>query len=412
MIEQTKYLIVGAGHAGLEALRAIRSKDNEGSVVMIASDMSLPYSPTVLPYVASGEITAQQAFLCDEAYFKENSVRFLPGEFLQELDPEGCLASLNSGLRLHYQKLLLATGSKPVIPLIDGLARVPYKLLLTLQDAKNLYKAKSQSRRALILGGGTIGMRVAENLACEGISVTVVELQAKVLSDYFDHEAATLIEDLFARNGVSIISRQRVVSISCQNNVYEITLEDSRRLQADLLLICTGSQPTIDYIAGTAIALDRGILVDERLRTNIDNIWAAGGCIQAHNFLNRKQNLHHTLFDAIEQGRIAGMNMAGIQRGKPYRGGMPLYSCEFFDCPVVSVGDTDETGCEIHHLSDGRIRRYLKILLRNNHLVGMFAIGLQVDGSVMREFILRNIDLGSSKKQFLDRGRALFSAAL
>lgn len=409
MIENTQYLIVGASHAGLEALRSIRTSDKTGTVMLVSRDVALPYSPTVLPYVASGEVNPQQIFLCDDDYFKESGVRFLRDESLQKLDPESNVAILNSGLRVRYKKLLLATGSTPVVPLIDGLTKVRYHVLRTLQDANNLHVAAIRSRKVVILGGGTIGMRVAESLACAGLSVTVVEKQSHVLSGYFDHEAAILIEDLFARNGVSILRGSRAVSISNCDQGCELTLEGGEKLLADLLLVCSGAQPAIDYLAGTAIAKDCGIRVDERMRTNINNIWASGGCVQSCGFLDQGQRIHNSLPDAAEQGRLAGMDMAGILGSKRYRGGILFFSCDFFGSLIVSVGKTDDAGCEIHRLSNGTAGRYLNISLNNNRLIGMFAIDVQVDSNVMREFILRRIDLGPFKEQFLKRGRALIS---
>src|SRR5512141_687404 len=162
-MQHTHYLIVGASHAALAALQAIRLHDTEQEVTLVTRDDSLPYSPTVLPYVVSGRSDPGRVFLRDEGYFA---------------------------------KLLLATGAAPMLPPVPGLAGLKFHVLRTLADALALREALPRVKRAVVLGGGLIGMHAAENLAKGGVDVSVVELQPHVLSGYFDAEAAGIIESV------------------------------------------------------------------------------------------------------------------------------------------------------------------------------------------------------------------------
>lgn len=409
MIEHTTYLIVGASHAGLEALQAIRTVDGAGAAMLVGREAGLPYSPVVLPYLVSGEADPQHASLCDDEYFMRSGVSVSRGVTLHRIDVENSVAIMDSGLQVHYEKLLLATGAASVIPRVDGLSRVRFHVLRTLQDAVLLRSAASQARQAVVLGAGAIGMHVAESLQRAGLSTTLVESHARVLPDYFDTEAAGLIQAAFVRSGVNILTGRRAVSVFGRDDGCEVTLEDGERLPAELLMVSEGVCPAMDYLSGTAIAHDRGILVDDSMRTNVANIWAAGDVAQARSFFTGQAVLNTTLSDAVRQGRVAGLAMAGDKEKVRYDGGVPFSMHHFFGSQAVSVGSADETDCEVLRMVDRRMGRYLKMVIRDNHLEGVFAIDVPIEGSSMWELILRRVDLSPIKEQLLDSCRMLMS---
>ncbi|HUY03357.1 MAG TPA: FAD-dependent oxidoreductase, partial [Rhodocyclaceae bacterium] len=170
----SRYLIVGASHAALAALAAIRMHDSEGSLTLMTREDELPYSPTVLPYVVSGRSAPDNVFLRDEAYFSQQRIDYLPGKTLAGIDAAKKRARLASGEEIAFDKLLLATGAAPSLPPIPGLASVGFHVLRTLSDASGLRQALPGAKSAVVLGGGLIGMHAAENLAKAGVAVTVV----------------------------------------------------------------------------------------------------------------------------------------------------------------------------------------------------------------------------------------------
>ena len=194
----TKYLIIGSSHAGLSALDAIRLQDTEGSITLVTREESLPYSPTILPYVISGDAEPEKIFLRDEQALDRLNVSFLKGETVTAVDVKAGSVTLSSGDNLGYEKLLLATGSTPVIPPVTGLEDVPHHVLRTLDDAMKLRSALENKRTALVIGAGLIGMHAAENLAKIGVEVTVVEALPYVLPQYFDEDGASLIQQAFS----------------------------------------------------------------------------------------------------------------------------------------------------------------------------------------------------------------------
>ncbi len=416
-MQHAHYLIVGASHAALSALHAIRLHDAEGEVTLLTRDDSLPYSPTVLPYVVSGRSAPGRVFLRDEGYFAEHKVNYLRGAKVQKVNAGANAVELADGSRIGFDKLLLATGAAPMLPPIPGLAELKFHVLRTLNDAVALREALPRVKRAVVLGGGLIGMHAAENLAKGGAEVSVVELQPHVLSGYFDAEASTMIEQVFAANGVRLLTGASVASVAAQGEGCRATLADGTVLEADLLLIATGVAPVTDFLAGSGVETGRGVLVDEHMRTNVANIWAAGDVAQARGFFGGERIINGILPDAVDQGRIAGMAMAEDPGTKDYAGGVPLNTYSFFGQQAVSVGvheqSLEPSGIEVKKQLNTEENRYLKIVLKEGRLAGIFGVNSAFDPGIMWELILRGIDLGEEKLAFLrspqQTARALMS---
>ncbi len=401
-MQQTQYLIVGASHAALAAVQAIRMHDETGSVTVISRDDALPYSPTVLPYVVSGRSDPQQVFLRDDDYFSQHKVDYLKGVSVTGVVASDNRVSLSNGGEISYEKLLLATGAAPQLPPIPGLNTVDFHVLRSLDDALRLHQALGTTRQAIVLGAGLVGMHAAENLAKGGAQVTVVEMQPTALAGYFDRDAASIIESTFTAKGVRLMMGNKVVKLAPgdQDKGARVTLADGTELQADLLLVSTGVTPVMDYLQGSGAQTDRGIVVDDVMRTSIDNIWAAGDVAQARGFYNGEKIINGILPDAVEQGKIAGMAMAGDPAVQNYPGGVSLNTYSFFGQQAVSVGSQNEGEAVLLEV-DAPNSRYLKIVMKDGRLTGIFGINAAFDPGVMWQLILRRTDLAPVLDKFL-----------
>tara|TARA_B100000315_G_scaffold258745_1_gene311949 strand:+ start:405 stop:1667 length:1263 start_codon:yes stop_codon:yes gene_type:complete len=416
-MEQTKYLIAGSSHAALSALNSIRLLDQEGSLTLVTKDDRLPYSPTVLPYVVSGQSKPEKVQLRDEAFFTKNNVNFISGSGLEALDADHNTVTLQNGQEWQYEKLLLATGASPTIPPVTGLADTSYHVLRTMDDAVNLNAALAGAETAVVLGGGLIGMHAAENLIKAGVQVTIVEMCPQVLPGYFDPQAAKIIEQTFVENGVIMRIGDTVVGAAQDGEGSKVSLDSGDEISADLLLVCTGVAPAISYLEGGPVETDQGILVDDRMATNIDNIWAAGDVAQALNFYSGEKSVGGILPAAVEQGRIAGMAMIDDPAINLYPGGVPLNTYEFFGNQAISVGISDENalpeGVEVSLNVNEEEMFYQKIIIGEGRLIGISGINTNFDPGIMWQLVLRRTDLAAVKDEFLrnpvDTGRDLMS---
>ncbi|MBB4197893.1 FAD-dependent oxidoreductase [Rhodoblastus sphagnicola] len=389
------YLVVGGSHAALEAVNAIRMCDADNNVTLLTRDRRPPYSPTALPYVVSGRASPEKLVLRTQDDFARQRVDYRAGAELARINPERKVAVLSDGAEIAFEKLLLATGASPAIPPIPGVETVPYHVLRTMDDALRLKQAIAKARRAVVLGAGLVGMHAAEHLVEAGAEVAIVEMQEQVLGACFDAAAAAHIERAFVAHGARVLTGRRVIGLARRGTATDVRLDDGQTLEADLLLVATGVKPNMDFLAGSGVARDRGILVDDAMRTNVKDIWAAGDCAQAKNFHGGGPVINAILPVAAEQGRIAGMAMAGDPGLKPYPGSAPLNTYRFFGRHALAVGagDVPPGGAQRVRADDAG---YLRVVIENGCLRGIFSVNHFFDAGVMRELILRRVPISDA----------------
>ncbi len=405
-MKETKYLIVGSSHAGLSALDAIRVWDGKGPVMVLTQEKGLPYSPTVLPYVVSGETAPDRVFLRDAEDLARLGAVIEYGVRVAGLDTAGHSVSLESGETVKYEKLLLATGASPARPPIEGLEGVPCHVLRTLDDASLLREACKGGRSAVVLGAGLIGMHAAENLAKGGMQTAVVEALEQVLPGYFDVEAAGLIEKAFVDQGVNILTGTKATRVARSNGGCSLELQSGREVVGDVLMAATGVRPNIAFLEGSGVEVDQGILVDDRMRSSAPDVWAAGDVAQAPGFFEPEKGMNPTLPSAVEQGRIAGMDMADDPALKTYGGRIPMNTYGFFGHQAFAVGlsshDEAADGVEIHKVALPGKTQYQKLVLQEDRLIGASGINSDLDPGILLQLIRRRIDLQDVKQAFAD----------
>jgi len=416
-MSQTKYLIVGSSHAGLSALEAIRAQDREGGITLLTQEKYLPYSPTILPYVVSGLVEAENIHLKDEEALNEYGVNFRRGAKVIRVDPGAGTVSLETRESLGYENLLLATGAKPAVPPVDGLKGVSYHVLRTLDDALRLQSSAQQARSAIVLGGGLIGMHAAENLAKRGRQVIVVEAMPQVLPGYFDEQAAGLVQRIFSEQGIEILAGSTATHVVASNGGCVVTLDSGSDLSADLLLVATGVNPGMAYLAESGVEVGQGILVDDTMRTSASHVWAAGDVAQARSFFGSEKRVHATLPNAVEQGRIAGMDMVDDPATRPFPGGLAMNTYHFLGNRAFSVGlnevlDSDDT-YEVDKVLLPTSLQYQKLIFKDGRLVGASGINSDLDPGIMSQLIGRKVDLREVKARLVaapvETGRILMS---
>ncbi|MEZ5785190.1 MAG: FAD-dependent oxidoreductase [Xanthobacteraceae bacterium] len=409
----SKYLIIGSSHAALEAATAIRFHDTDGTLTLLTRDARLPYSPTILPYVVSGRSQPESVVLRNEAWFRDNAITFVPYATVISVDPQQSRVRLESGDEWTYERLLIATGASPVLPPVEGLADYAFHVLRSMDDAVDLRAAIGGAKSAIVLGAGLIGMHAAENMAKAGIAVTVVELEQHALSAYFEPRASAIIEGVFTRNGVRMLMGRTLAGVDGLGHRCIAVLDDGRKVVGDLLLVCVGARPNIEFLRGSEIDTDSGIVVDDRMRTNLPNVWAAGDVCESGSLWGGRI-VNGILPNAVEQGRIAGLDMADDSALAPFPGAVPLNTYSFFGQQAVSVGNGHAgDGFEIDENADDLNGTYRRIVLQDGRLVGIATINDFVDAGIMWQLIRRRTDLGPVKEAFIadprTTGRQLMS---
>ncbi|HNR13072.1 MAG TPA: FAD-dependent oxidoreductase [Thermodesulfobacteriota bacterium] len=423
---QTKYLIIGSSHAGLSAAEEIRVHDQDGTLTMISMENCLPYSPTILPYIVEGKVKPEIIYLRDEKYFKDNKITFLKGKKLVKLDTKASKAGLDDGSEISYEKILIATGSTPTIPPVPGLKESPYHVLRTMEDALNINKAAEKAKSAVVLGTGLVGMHAAEGLQKKGLKMDLIRGRRRaVLPNYFDADAGKLIHQVFIDHGINCNLDQQVGQVESGNGKLKVTIKDGPVIDTDMVVVGTGVKSRMEFLSPD-VQTGEGILVDNMMRTSAENVWAAGDVAQAADFFADGKILNAILPDAYEQGKIAGLSMAGDpakiaafeeiggDAALSYPGGVGMNTFNFYGNRSFAVGlslEGEDSGYEIDKtlLPGGCV--YQKLVFKNDVLVGAIGINVAMDPGVVMNLIRRKISMGKDKVEFvikpLDMGRRL-----
>jgi NAD(P)H-nitrite reductase large subunit len=365
------YLIIGNSAAAIGAVKGIREVDKDGEIVIVSKEPYPTYFRPLITYLLAGQIDESKIFY-DPRFYEEHKVEEVLGKKVLSINPKDKKVVLDSKETIPYKKLLIATGGLPIFPQVEGSDLAGVFTFTTLEDAKNVneFIKKHQVREAIVVGGGLIGLKTAEALIARGIKVTIVVRGDRVLRATFDRKASEIVEQALRDKGCSLITKNTVSKILGQGRVEKIILQDGTQLRCQLLIFAMGVTPNVELAKRAGINVRVGVPVDEYMRTNLPDIYAAGDVVEARDIVLGIDRQIAIWPNAYVQGKIAGLNMAGVTR--KYEGSFVMNSVEVCNLPTISVGLTDpkEEGYEILEHYDDIQKTYKKVVLKNDIIVG------------------------------------------
>ena len=402
-----RYMIIGNSVAAVHAVEAIRGADKEGEITICSDEEVLNYSRPLLSYYLGGRITEDRLAFRDDGFYKKHSVNLILGNKATGLDTEKKRVTLADGTVVPYDRLLISVGGVPIVPPIDGLRddTTGVFTFILLQEAKRLidYIEQNSIQEAVVLGAGLIGLKAIEGLLERGVRVTVIELMDRILANTFDAKASALIEERLAAHGCTVIKGDTIQQIKTKGKkVRQLILKSGREIPTSPLIVAVGVRPNLALLKGTSIKTDRGVVVDEFMQTNVQDVYSAGDCAQGLDFLSKEHAVIAIWPVAARQGRVAGMNMSGVET--PYRGLFAMNSVQIMDIPTISFGMTtppEEEGYEVLHTLDRARSSYKKIVLRNDRVVGAILLNAVDRAGVYGMLIREEIDVKEFKDQLL-----------
>ena len=278
------YVIIGGGVAALGCIEGIRSTDSTGKITLITNEEYPPYSRPGISYWLSGKLADWGMPLRDEAFYRESGVGILLNTRAVSVDTNKKQIATDPGGAVGYDKLLIATGGAPIIPPIEGLEGADMVFTFTTyNDAITISRKKNKIKRAVVVGGGLIGLKAAESLNDIGISITVVELMDRILSLAFDKAAGDLMKKRLEEAGISVITGDSVKSLKTKDGTpTAAVLASGAEIPTDALVVAIGVRPDTELAKAAGIQVNRGILVDQYLMTSAVDVFAAGDVVEAY----------------------------------------------------------------------------------------------------------------------------------
>ncbi|HYA77211.1 MAG TPA: FAD-dependent oxidoreductase [Verrucomicrobiae bacterium] len=404
-----KYVIVGASAAGIGAVEAIREIDQTGTITMISDETCAHYSRPMIGDLVSGKADTEKMKCRSDEFWKENNIEALVGKKATTLNLTEKTVQLDSGEKVAYEKLLIATGGKPFVPNMEGSDKDGVFTFTTMGDAKRLAAKIDMinAKAAVVIGAGLIGISVTEALMKRGLKVTMVELQEKILSLLLDAKGSDIVEDVIRKEGINIITGQSVQKIlgkpDNEGAVGGVILTKGDQVPCDLVIVAIGVVPRAELVAGTAVKTNRGIVVDCMMQTNVPDVYASGDVAEAYDFIMNQNRLLPLWPLAVLEGQVAGYNMAGKKTS--YTGGTNMSSLKYFGIPIVSIGLTnakEDPALEVLVKQDTEHNIYKKIVLKNNVIVGLTLVNCIERAGVLFYLIKNTVNVKKFKQKLLE----------
>lgn len=387
------YVILGAGPAGVIAAETIATADPGGYVTLVGGEPGEPYARMAIPYVLTGKIAADGTRLRKgEGHYAGLGIDVVHGR-ATGVDPGAGEVALEDGRKLPYDKLLVATGSSPVKPPVAGLDLDGVHHCWTLEDAAAIAQRAKQGADVVLMGAGFIGCIILESLVERGVNLTVVEAEDRMIPNMMDAAGGRILAGWVADKGVNLLTSAKVTEIARDGGRLKVSTDRGGDIAADLVVVATGVKPNVDFLAGSGVQVEHGIVVDDHLQSSVAGIYAAGDVAQGPDFGGGFQ-VHAIQPTAADHGRIAALNMLG--QDARYQGSLIMNVLDTLGLVTASFGDWQGDGDVAEHL-DEAARRYIKLVFDGDVLVGALSIGRTDQIGVLRGLIQSRVALGPWK---------------
>lgn len=400
-----KYLIIGNSAGGVGAAEAIRSVDPAGAITIVSDEPYPAYSrPLISKYLAEKRPLEKMLFRTAD-FYEKNDVTTLLGSKALKLNVAGRNVELQGGTKVDWDRLLIATGGLPIVPPMPGGDLKGIFTFLTLDDARAidafLVNLAGKEPRAVVIGGGLIGMSVTEALLKRGVQVSIIEMKTWILNAMLDTGTANIVADKLKSAGVNILTGRTTAKINGNKAgfVDSVTLDNGQSLPADLVIVAIGVRPRTDLAAGTDIKINRGIVVDLKMETSVPGIYACGDVAEAYDAVYGQNRVIPIWPNAYAGGRVAGFNMAG--KTAEYPGGTVMNSLNYFGIDVASAGmvvPPDDTYEVLTNQFHGSSRR---VVLKNGRVFGLVFTGSIEKSGIVHSLMKQQVDVSAFKKELV-----------
>ena len=406
------YVIIGAGPAGVTAADTLRKADPKADIVMIGSEPEPPYSRMAIPYVLTGLIAEEGTYLRkEEGHYDKNAIQYRQGG-AESIDPKNKVVKLKGTDDQPYSKLLIATGASPVKPPIDGLDLKGVHHCWTLEDCRNIMKFADKGADVVLMGAGFIGCIIMEALAERGVNLTVIEALDRMVPRMMNEAAGNMVKAWCEKQNVNVHTSTKVTKLEASKDPEDtlvVDLDNGKQIPAHLVVVATGVKSNIDFVDGAGLKTDQGILVDECMRTSVDDIYAAGDCAQGPDFSTGGWAVHAVQPTAVDHGRIAGLNMAG--KSAPFKGSLNMNVLDTVGLISASFGKWDGIeGGDHAEVIDTENFKYMRLEFDGDKIIGALSLGRTDQIGVLRGLIQTEIALGPWKERLMENPHLIADA--
>lgn len=393
-----RLVVVGNGMVGAKTVEEILARDRgRFQIVMFGDEPYGCYNRILLSNVLNGSQQAREAFTHPIEWYRRNGITLHAGVRVTELDRRRRLVRGDDGVTEVYDRLVLATGSRPFVPPLEGQGTPGVFLFRTLDDCDAIAEYARRSRHAVVLGGGLLGLEAARGLLTHGVRVTVVEVAPHLMAQQLDAEGGALLRTTMEEMGVAVTVRRRAVAVLGDEGVTGLRFEDGEVLPADMVVISCGIRPNVELARDCGLEVDRAILVDDQLRTSDPEVFAVGECAQ------HRGVVYGLVAPLYEQAQVTADVLTGVSPNSLYLGSRPATKLKVMGVELVSLGSASDVqpGDEVLCYSEPARGIYKKLVLRDGRLAGGCLLGDTTNAGFLIDRFQRGAEAPERRSELL-----------
>ncbi|HLF77729.1 MAG TPA: FAD-dependent oxidoreductase [Dehalococcoidia bacterium] len=370
-MRDVNYLIIGGGLASIRAARQIRKGDPDGSILVAGEEPDLPYDrPPLSKEFLAGDKTSEEILLEPHGALSDMRIEMALGQPAVRLDAAGMLALLSNGEQIHFERALIATGGRPIRLAVPGADLAGVHYLRTIADARAIAADATPGRKAVVVGGGFIGIEVAATLRKRGLDVTVLEALPRIWARFGNEDLSNFVQGYCQERGVQFLTGSAISELRGRDRVESVVTAAGKELPCDLVCIGVGIRPNVELATDAGLDVENGIVVDQGMRTSHPDIYAAGDVINYYDPISGRRRRVEHWGHAEYSGQIAGANMAG---GAEVYNLLSYVWSDIFDLHLEFAGDEDQHDAALLR-GDPKDGSFMILYVKDGKLTAFFAI--------------------------------------
>lgn len=399
------YLIVGGSAAGTTAADVIRTSKSDATIAVVTDEPHGFYSRVLLPHYVRHKVDREHVIIKKPEWYGQRNIDLLTGVSAQRLEVSKKTVTLSNGEEYQYGKLLISVGGKTIPFSAPGAELENILYLRTLEDADKIIKVASQSQKGVIIGGGFIGLEFASCFKANGINdVTVLVMEPYFWFGKLDEKSSMVLTATLEKNGIKVLMEEEVEKFEGEGAVSSVLTKTGRRYETQVVGVGIGIKPDLDWIKESGISVNRGIVTNEYLETNVGDIYAAGDCAEFNDVIFERQHILGNWANATNQGRTVARTMCGQRTVFETASS---YTTNFFDGSCSFIGETDpKFADEIINrgsVEGGKMTQvYIKTIGGKLRIVGATAINNPTEVATLTAIIKNRVDVSRFKEKLSD----------
>lgn len=389
-------VVVGNGMAGVACVEQILKQNHNFEITIFGDETHVNYNRILLSMVLAGEKTADDIVLNDLDWYRRNEIRTRLGVRIDNIDRAARIVTDAEGRATPFDKLILATGSSAFIPPIPGVDKKNVYVFRTLDDTRALLERAHKGCKAVVIGGGLLGLEAARGLQLRGCDVSVVHLMETLMERQLDPTGGAYLQRKIESLGIRVLLPKQTQALLGNGRVDGLRFASGEELEADLVVIAAGIKPNVDLARKAGLAVQRGIVVDDRMATSDPNIHAVGECTE-----HRGQTFG-LVAPLMEQGKVLAAAITGNDQ-VAFTGATSATKLKIMGVEIFSAGSIDEStpGVETVRYEDPSLGIYKKLLLKHNRLQGVILVGDVSEERRYMEWLRQETNLTPHRKHLL-----------